>query len=59
MDGLQRLGDDYVAVNGDGQQVDHGGDAEQGAAEGVHLTAWKTNQRPFHQQAAREHACQC
>lgn len=37
--GLQRLGDDQVAVDGDGQEVYHGGDAEEGAAEGVHLTA--------------------
>ena len=39
-DGLQGLGDDDVAVQGDGQQVDHGGDAEQRPAECVHLTAW-------------------
>lgn len=37
--GLQGLGDNQVAVDGDGQQVYHGGDAEQGAAERIHLTA--------------------
>lgn len=41
MDGLQGLGDHHVAVNGDGQQVDHGGDAKQGTAEGVHLAAYE------------------
>lgn len=39
--GLQRLGDDHVAIDGDGQEVYHGGDAEQGAAERVQLTACK------------------
>lgn len=39
VDGLQGLGDHDVAVNGDGQQGDHGGDTEQGAAERVHFTA--------------------
>lgn len=41
MYGLQRLGDNHIAVNGDGQEVYHGGDAKQGAAERIHLTAYK------------------
>lgn len=41
VDGLKGLGDHHVTVNGDGQQVDHGGDAKEGATEGVHLTAYK------------------
>lgn len=42
LDGPQRFGDDDVAVDRDGEQVDHGGDSKQGPAEGVHLTAWQT-----------------
>lgn len=41
-DGLQGLGDHHITVDGDGQQVDHGGDAKQGAAESVHLTRYET-----------------
>lgn len=41
MHGLQGLGDHHVSVNGDGQQVDHGGDAKEGATEGIHLTAYQ------------------
>lgn len=37
---LQWLGDNHVAVDGDGQQVYHGGDAEQGSTERIHLTAY-------------------
>lgn len=40
MNGLQRLGDNQVAVDGDGQEVYHGGDAKQGATERIHLTAY-------------------
>lgn len=38
-DGLQGFGDHNVAVDGNGQKVDHGCDPEQSPAEGVHLTA--------------------
>lgn len=40
MNGLQGLGDNQVAVDGDGQEVYHGGDAKQGATERIHLTAY-------------------
>jgi len=38
--GLQGPGDDQVAVQGDGQQVDHGRDAKQRPAERIQLTTW-------------------
>lgn len=38
--GLQGLGDDEVAVDGDGQQVYHRGDAKEGPTKGIHLTGW-------------------
>lgn len=37
--GLQGLGDDDVAVDGDSQQVDHGCYPKQGPTEGIHFTA--------------------
>lgn len=38
VDGLQWFGDHQVAIDGDGQQVYHGGDAKQGTAESIHFT---------------------
>lgn len=40
LDGLQWLSDDQIAVNRDGQQVYHRGDAKESPTEGIHLTAW-------------------
>lgn len=57
VDGLQRLSDHYVAVDGDSQQVDHGGDPEQGATECIHLTAQRQTKRPLQRHATCEHAC--
>lgn len=41
---LQGLGDHQVAVDRDGQEVYHGGDAEQGAAERVHLATYDSEE---------------
>lgn len=50
MYGLQGLGDHHVAVDGDGQQGDHGGDTKQGAAECIHLTAYQQTNKRLRQQ---------
>lgn len=50
MYGLQGLGDHHVAVDGDGQQGDHGGDTKQGAAECIHLTAYRQTDKHLRQQ---------
>lgn len=50
MYGLQGLGDHHVAVDGDGQQGDHGGDTKQGAAECIHLTAYQQTDKHLRQQ---------
>lgn len=39
LDGLQRFGDDQVAIDRDGQQVYHRGDAKQCATECIYFTS--------------------
>lgn len=37
--GLQGFGDDNVAIDGDGEEVDHGGYSKPGSAESIDFTA--------------------
>lgn len=53
---LQRLGDDQVTVDGDGQQVYHGGDAEQGSTERIHLTAYR-GRKEHTEMSQQENSC--
>lgn len=43
--GLQRLGNDNVALNRDGQKIYHGSDSKESAAEGIHFTACGEKER--------------
>lgn len=43
LDGLQWFGDHNVAINGDGQEVYHGGYSKPSSAEGIDFTACRRN----------------